>query len=213
MQLLSVVALLVTILLIQAHYQSSEAGSFCNINDTWNCDRVNKSTFAEIMGVPVSIFGFLYYAFISALYFGLNRGFDFNKKFQPLSTKWMLRGMTLISTLVLLGLLFQEMSLLRENYWVAVIKTIFFLSLNYYIYSYCQKNPHPKIDFLGFTAMLALFGVVFSLYLTDIEIFVLQAFCIFCVSQQIIIATIAFINILVLRKSKNEHPPITEPAA
>jgi uncharacterized membrane protein len=208
MMLLSLAAMAVTLLLIQAHFQTSEAGSFCNINDYWNCDRVNKSVFAEIFGIPVSILGFLYYVFITVLYFALIKGFDFNKKFQPVTTKVMLTGMTIISSVFIAILFTLELGLLKGFFWVAVIKSILLLLINYYIYRYCQKHPGPYTDFLGFMSILTVFGVIFSLYLTDIELFVLQAFCIFCVTQQIIIAIISVINLLALKNSKNDHSTI-----
>ena len=67
--LLSLAALFVTVILINSHYESSAAGSFCNIDDYWNCDKVNKSTFAEIFGIPVSVLGFGFYLVHSIIYY------------------------------------------------------------------------------------------------------------------------------------------------
>ncbi len=204
MLLLSGLAVFVTILLIQAHYEVSETGSYCNINDYWNCDRVNKSVFAEIFGIPVSILGFLYYLFITAVYFALLRGFDFGKKFLPLTPRIMLTGMTLVSSLGALLLLAQEFTVLGSYIWIGIAKALIFIGINLTIYKYCLKNTRPTVDFLGFMAILALFGVNFSLYLTDIELFVLQAICIFCLTQQILIAIISLINIFALKNVQRE---------
>ncbi len=49
--------------LIYVHFKTS-ASSFCNFGAKFSCDLVNKSTYAEIIGVPVSAFGLLYFAFV-----------------------------------------------------------------------------------------------------------------------------------------------------
>jgi uncharacterized membrane protein len=204
MLLLSLLALGVTVLLIQAHYQPSETGSFCNINDYWNCDRVNKSIFAEIFGIPVSILGFLYYLVVSALYFALLRGFDFGKRFLPVSPRIMLTAMFIISTAGAALLLAQEFTVLGNYLAIAVVKALVFVALNVTIYKYCRTVTRPTVDMLGFMAILALFGVNFSLYLTDIELFVLQGICIFCLTQQMLIAIISVINLFALKNAHRE---------
>lgn len=45
------------------HYQTT-GSSFCNINELWNCDVVNKSQYSEILGIPVSALGVLAYSFL-----------------------------------------------------------------------------------------------------------------------------------------------------
>ncbi len=133
---LSFLGVLVTGYLIYQHYKLS-ADSFCNVNDFISCDIVNKSIYAEIFGIPVSILGFLSYAiiFLAA---------DF------LSKKRVLTSLTLF----------------------------------------------------------AAFGLAFSFYLTGIELFVLQAICIFCVIQQFLILFI-FLKLFSLwhheRKSFQQH--------
>jgi len=56
--------------LISIHY-SPEEGSFCNLGEGLSCDIVNKSAYAKILGIPVSILGFLY--FLGVLVFGIWR--------------------------------------------------------------------------------------------------------------------------------------------
>ncbi len=117
---LNALALPVTAYLIYLHFEPS-ASTICNISKSFNCEIVNKSTYAELFGIPVSIFGFLTY--LSLLIFTI-RGFF---------------------------------------------------------------NPESQRKFLPHALAFLSFGVLFSLYLTSIEAFILQTFCLFCVIQQIII--------------------------
>jgi uncharacterized membrane protein len=42
----------------------ASSGSVCNINDTFNCDIVNQSSYSELFGIPVSIIGIIGYLFL-----------------------------------------------------------------------------------------------------------------------------------------------------
>jgi uncharacterized membrane protein len=203
MFLLSIAAVVVTVLLIQAHYQVSEVGSFCNINDYWNCDRVNKSIFAEILGIPVSILGFLYYIFLTTLYFGLIKGFDFGKKLLPFSPRLLLTLMTVAGMLSTLGILAYEFTVLKNYIPLILIEALVFLVLYFFIYRYSIRHGNQLSAFLGFLGSLTLFGVSFAFYLTNLELFVLQAFCIYCLTQQIIVLIIFILNLTVLKHVQN----------
>src|SRR5690242_13652682 len=48
---------------IPLHYPPSSS-SICNISETVNCDKVNKSPWSEIFGIPVAILGLLSYLFV-----------------------------------------------------------------------------------------------------------------------------------------------------
>ncbi len=41
----------------------SGLGEFCSINDTFDCDVVNQSSYSEFLGIPVAALGMLAYAF------------------------------------------------------------------------------------------------------------------------------------------------------
>ncbi len=41
--------------------------SFCNISASFNCDKVNKSPWATILGIPVAALGLLAYLFVALL--------------------------------------------------------------------------------------------------------------------------------------------------
>ena len=46
------------------HYHTS---NFCNINDRFSCDTVNKSVYSEFFGIPVALFGVSYFAIVAYL--------------------------------------------------------------------------------------------------------------------------------------------------
>lgn len=202
--LLSLVAVVVTILLIQTHYKTSEAGSFCNLNDYWNCDRVNKSIFAEIFDIPIAIFGFLFYLFLAATSFGLVKNWNFIKLLSPIKPQWLTFSALIGSTLISLGLLYYEFTILGNWFLIGVVKNLAFIGLFGWVYRYCQKNPHPSTYFLGFLTIMALFGVNFSLYLSDIELFVLEAICVYCFTQEIIIFIIAGLFVFTLKQNQHD---------
>lgn len=137
---LSFAGMLVTGYLIYQHYKDA-GGSFCDINDFVNCDIVNKSTYAEIFGIPVSVLGFLAYG-------------------------------------------------------VFFFATLFFHSL--------EKRMHTGPLLAGLTLFSGI-GLLFSLYLTYIEFFVLHAVCIFCLTQQIIIFIIFSLFFSLWRVSQKSH--------
>lgn len=119
-----------------AHFSDS-ATTICTINETFNCDVVNKSSYAEIFGIPVSIFGLIAY--------------------------------------------------------------IFFIASAVYL---CRaKNIKEKIKSLLMHLMVfgSVFGVLFSLYLTGIEAFVLHSWCVMCIGSQISILAI-MILVFILQK-------------
>jgi len=57
---------------------------------------------------------------------------------------------------------------------------------------------------LNLLKYLSILGVVFSLYLTYIEAFVLQTFCLFCVTQQVIILAIMILFFVILGLIKSD---------
>lgn len=115
---LNVLAILDTAYLTYLHYKPS-ASSVCNFGEQFNCDIVNKSTYAELFGVPVALLGLATYVLL--LIFSL-RGL---KKDQSTFIPWV-------------------------------------------------------FAFVGG-------GVLFTLYLTGVEAFILRAWCLFCLIQQILI--------------------------
>lgn len=54
-------ALAVSAYLIVMHFKP-DLSDVCHLGEKWNCDIVNKSTYAELFGIPVAILGFIAYA-------------------------------------------------------------------------------------------------------------------------------------------------------
>lgn len=49
-----------------AHHEGFVSGTFCTINQTFNCDIVNRGPFSELFGIPVALLGILGYGFMAA---------------------------------------------------------------------------------------------------------------------------------------------------
>ena len=49
------------------HHFSKSKTSFCDINQTFNCDLVNRSAYSDFLGVPVALIGILGYLLILGL--------------------------------------------------------------------------------------------------------------------------------------------------
>jgi len=131
--LLAAAGIVISSVSLYHHYQKSET-SFCNINETFNCDIVNRSVYSTVLGVPVALIGILGYA-------------------------------------ALLGI-----ATLRRS-----------------------KPETPK---MLLAASLA--GLAFALYLTNIEGYVLAAWCVLCLSSLAMISAIAIASgILAIQKPNN----------
>lgn len=53
-------------LALQHHYRR-DSSSFCNINATFDCDVVNRSSYSRIAGIPVALVGLLAYLLLICL--------------------------------------------------------------------------------------------------------------------------------------------------
>ena len=129
------------------YYPSQE--SFCAINAVFNCATVAESDYAIFIGVPVAVWGALFYTglFIGTLGVVLNWPF------------WRI---------------------------------------------YKKFRPGPVLDILRY---FSYFGVLFSLYLTYAEAFVINVCCPLCLAQQALIIVIAGLYIWansVINKGKKE---------
>ncbi len=56
------IGLVISIYSSWAHFDPG-THEICSINDTFNCDIVNKSAYSEVLGVPVAVVGTFAYAF------------------------------------------------------------------------------------------------------------------------------------------------------
>lgn len=62
--ILSLAGVAVSAYALKLHY-SLDPSTFCNINNTFNCDVVNKSWASEIAGIPVATMGLVGYALLA----------------------------------------------------------------------------------------------------------------------------------------------------
>lgn len=62
--ILSLVGIAVSAYALKLHY-TVDPSSFCNFNDTLNCDVVNKSWASEVAGVPVALVGVIGYSLLA----------------------------------------------------------------------------------------------------------------------------------------------------
>jgi uncharacterized membrane protein len=64
--LIAAVGLVLSCVSVYDHYKK-DPSAFCDINETFNCDIVNRSIYSEIGGIPVSIIGVAGYAALMVL--------------------------------------------------------------------------------------------------------------------------------------------------
>lgn len=124
----------ISVYLIYQHYKPA-GGSFCIINDYVNCDIVNKSIYAEILGFPVGGLGLVAYLTLFIGSVAVSRGL------------WKQRALKIL-------------------------------------------------------ALFAGFSFAFSLYLTYVEFFILEAVCPLCVTSQILIFIIFILLLTSLWQTK-----------
>ncbi|MCX6781128.1 MAG: vitamin K epoxide reductase family protein [Candidatus Magasanikbacteria bacterium] len=64
--IIAVLGVLAAAYATRVHY-STDSSSLCNLGTKFNCDVVNKGLYAEMFGVPISIFGMLGYIWMMVL--------------------------------------------------------------------------------------------------------------------------------------------------
>ena len=47
--------------LVSLHFSVAAGGAFCDLGEVFACDIVNKSIYAKVLGIPISILGMLYF--------------------------------------------------------------------------------------------------------------------------------------------------------
>jgi uncharacterized membrane protein len=61
LSILAIIGVAIMGYLLSLHF-SAEEGAFCNLGEGLSCDVVNKSIYAKVAGIPVSLLGLLYFA-------------------------------------------------------------------------------------------------------------------------------------------------------
>lgn len=59
----SLLGILVTAYLLYQHFKPA-GSTFCNVSEFVSCDVVNKSKYAEILGIPFALIGFMAYSML-----------------------------------------------------------------------------------------------------------------------------------------------------
>lgn len=65
--ILSAIGLLTSLYLVKNHYEPATSASFCDLSISVSCSLVNTSTFSVFLGVPVAVFGALWFVILAAL--------------------------------------------------------------------------------------------------------------------------------------------------
>lgn len=81
MLILALLGILLSAYAISLHYK--EGGSICDISETISCDKVNKSQFSTLFGIPVAILGLVSYLLLFLLVLKRNavqRALAFNQE-------------------------------------------------------------------------------------------------------------------------------------
>src|SRR6185369_3360868 len=63
---LAVIGIALSSLSLVNHYKKSPS-EFCDINETFNCDIVNRSTYSRLFGIPVAAIGIVGYVLLAIL--------------------------------------------------------------------------------------------------------------------------------------------------
>jgi vitamin-K-epoxide reductase (warfarin-sensitive) len=64
--ILALMGIAVSAVALRNHYRHDKS-AFCDFNESFNCDIVNRSTYSAVMGIPVALIGILGYAALLAL--------------------------------------------------------------------------------------------------------------------------------------------------
>lgn len=124
--LLSFFGALVSLYLTYLHF-SPEASGICQLGPAFDCDKVNKSMYSELFGIPVAILGAGYYIgmFVFSLLFSYK-----TKLFAKVDLKDLFRGLlliTLIGIAFTLYLTYQEAFTIKSYCIFCVIQQIIIL--------------------------------------------------------------------------------------
>jgi vitamin-K-epoxide reductase (warfarin-sensitive) len=131
--ILALAGVVVSAISLERHYATSASG-FCDFNQKFNCDLVNRSEYSSIVGIPVALIGVVGYAYL------------------------------------------------------------FFLS------AFRQARRETSTQLF----VAATLGLAFALWLTYIEAYKLQTWCILCLSSLALIAAIAVVSGIVKVRARKD---------
>jgi len=141
---LSIVGALVALYLIYLHFRNG-GSSFCNINERFNCDVVNRSPYSVFLGIPVSIIGFLGYISFIVIGVAFLTGYDWSKlnaKLRPKHLNWLMLVFAALGVLFSLYLAYIEEFVLHTWCVMCIASLVIIISifvLMIFSYRYCRK--------------------------------------------------------------------------
>ncbi|MBT4539308.1 vitamin K epoxide reductase family protein [Candidatus Woesearchaeota archaeon] len=134
---LSIVGLLVSIYLLYTHIAPPTEGSICDISSTVSCSIVNSSVFAKLLGVPVSLFGAIWFVFLGLISWKAKR----QKKLIQGLLPWNILGMLFVIYLIIAEILLKAVCLFCTA--VHIITLITFI-LSIILYKQLSKKDKKK---------------------------------------------------------------------
>ncbi len=93
---LSFIGLLTSLYLVQSHISPPTEGSACDISSHVSCSLVNTSVYSKLFGVPVSVFGSIWFVFLGLLAWGSMK----NKKLIAGMFWWNVLGIVFVIYLI-----------------------------------------------------------------------------------------------------------------
>lgn len=109
--ILALVGVALSLYGVYLHFDTSGEG-FCNVSETINCDKVNKSIYSEFLGIPVAFLGLFGYLVVFLLVFkrrSIQESLGFTRK-----DFWQYAGLLILAMLAFqLYLTYAEIFLIR----------------------------------------------------------------------------------------------------
>lgn len=107
---LSIIGIILSSYLTYVHYSGTDL-DYCHFNESFDCDLVNKSSYAEFLGIPVALGGLIMYLIL--LYYVL--GEEYNLKLHKIKDfKFYIKLISTLGVLFTLYLMYIEAFVLES---------------------------------------------------------------------------------------------------
>ena len=136
---LGFLGLLTSLYLVKSHYTGIEQGSVCDFGETISCSIVNTSIYSEILGIPVAIFGLLWFVALFLLAWQAYTKKD--KKQQKRLLYWNIGGLLFVVYLIIAEILLKAICPL-----CTAVHVIVLVALGLSIYSYKNNMNNNNIQ-------------------------------------------------------------------
>ncbi len=111
-------------ILSDANYES-----FCSINATFDCDKVNSSPWAKLWGIPLGLYGAGFYSVILAL-----SAFTFSRKDKHAGAPQLIFGLSFLAVVLSLGLAY--ISAVEIGAWCILCVSLYIINILLLVFSY-----------------------------------------------------------------------------